>query len=56
VLIDVGVSGGLDAQWRTFADRLRAFGFDPWIDECKRLAHEETSDKVEYIAALVGIG
>jgi hypothetical protein len=55
ILIDVGVSGGLDAQWRYFADRLRAIGIDPWIDECKRLAREETSDRIEYVAALVGI-
>lgn len=55
VLIDVGVSGGLDDQWRHFGDDLRAVGFDPWIDECKRLAGEEKSAKVDYVAALVGI-
>jgi FkbM family methyltransferase len=55
VLVDIGVSGGLDAQWRHFGNDLRAFGFDPWIDECMRLAREEKSDKIDYIAALVGI-
>ena len=29
VLIDIGCSGGLDWTWRSFGDRLNAWGFDP---------------------------
>jgi hypothetical protein len=55
VLIDVGVSGGIAEHWRLFGAHLRAFGFDPRIDECVRLSSMEASDKVFYLAGLVGI-
>ena len=41
-VIDVGCSGGIDRIWRLFGERLRAFGFDPNVDECARLAAAET--------------
>ena len=34
-LIDVGCSGGIDPIWQLFGPRLKAFGFDPNIGECK---------------------
>jgi len=55
ILIDVGVSSGLDAHWRHFGKHLRAVGFDPWIDECRRLSDAEKNKNVSYVAALVGI-
>ncbi len=35
-LLDIGCSAGIDAVWRLFGDRLRAFGFDPNLDEIAR--------------------
>jgi hypothetical protein len=52
---DVGCSGGIDPGWRLFGDRLRAFGFDPSIDEIARLTAAETSAKVRYVAGFVGL-
>lgn len=54
-IIDVGCSGGIDDVWRGFGDRLRAFGFDPNIEECKRLAAQESNPGVKYIPAFVGL-
>ena len=53
VLVDVGCSGGIADHWRAFGPRLRAFGFDPNISECKRLQDEEPSDQVEYVPAFL---
>jgi uncharacterized coiled-coil protein SlyX len=55
VLLDVGSSGGIADHWRIYGDRLRAFGFDPWIEDCDRLNAEEISTKINYVASLVGI-
>jgi hypothetical protein len=52
-LLDVGCSGGIDPAWRTFGERLRAFGFDPNIEEIQRLAARETLAGVRYIAQFV---
>lgn len=54
-LLDVGCSSGIDPIWRTFGESLRAFGFDPNIDEIERLAASETAAGVCYIPAFVGI-
>lgn len=54
-LIDVGCSGGIDRVWRLFGERLRAFGFDPNVDECARLNAAETLPGVAYIPAFVGV-
>ena len=54
-LIDVGCSGGLDVIWRAFGGNLRAFGFDPSVDECRRLQDAETSPGVRYVPAFVGL-
>ena len=54
-LIDVGCSGGIDPLWRAFGTRLTAFGFDPNIDECKRLNTIETLPSIKYIPAFVGL-
>jgi FkbM family methyltransferase len=53
-LIDVGCSSGIDAAWREFGSRLRAFGFDPNLGEVKRLQVAESLRGVEYVAAFVG--
>jgi FkbM family methyltransferase len=54
-LVDVGCSGGLDEKWRRFGRRLRAFAFDPSVDEIERLRRVETSAGVEYVAAFATI-
>ena len=47
-LFDVGCSGGLDPAFRRFGERLRAFAFDPDIEECARLRAAETLPGVRY--------
>ncbi len=54
-LLDVGCSGGIDAAWRRFGDRLRAIGFDPNLSECERLRSHETLPGVTYVPAFVGL-
>src|SRR5260370_39660125 len=54
-LIDVGCSGGLDEAWRSFGPKLRAFGFDPNLAECTRLASLEPNPNVRYIPSFVGV-
>jgi hypothetical protein len=53
-LVDVGCGGGIDANWRIFGDRLRAFGFDPNLAEVERLRQRETLPGVTYWAGFVG--
>ncbi len=53
-LLDVGCSGGIDGAWRLFGQNLRAFAFDPNLEECKRLEKAETLKKVTYVPAFVG--
>ncbi len=53
VLIDIGCSGGLDWTWRSFGDRLNAWGFDPNIEEVERLNGVETNPGVKYEAGFV---
>jgi hypothetical protein len=53
-LLDVGCSSGIDPVWRVFGKSLRAFGFDPNIEEVERLAASET-EGVCYIPAFVGV-
>lgn len=55
-LIDVGASGGIDALWNVFGERLRAVGFDPLVKEVARLNRENGRPKVNYEAAFVGCG
>jgi hypothetical protein len=54
-LIDVGCSGGIDALWRLYGDKLRAIGFDPNIEECEHLAAIETNPSIRYVPAFVDI-
>ncbi len=54
-LVDVGCSGGIDPGWRVFGERLRAFAFDPDLDEVARLAAAETLAGVRYVAGFVGV-
>ncbi len=53
-LIDIGCSSGIDAAWREFGSRLRAFGFDPNLGEVKRLQAAERLPGIKYVAAFVG--
>jgi hypothetical protein len=54
-LVDIGCSGGIDSIWRLFGPRLRAFGFDPRVEECARLNAAETLPGVRYVPAFVGV-
>ena len=54
-LVDVGCSGGIDAGWSVFGDRLHAFAFDASLPEIARLAARESRPGVEYVAARVGL-
>lgn len=54
-LLDIGCSGGIDRTWRVFGSRLRAFGFDPNIEDVARLNAKETLPEVSYVAAFVGL-
>jgi hypothetical protein len=53
-LVDIGCGLGIDANWRIFGDRLRAFGFDPNLAEVERLQQSETLPGVTYWAGFVG--
>jgi FkbM family methyltransferase len=55
VLLDVGCALGIDAAWRSFSPHLRAYGFDPQVDECRRLNAAETDPNVSYHAAFVAV-
>ncbi len=50
-VVDVGCSGGIDAIWKTFGPRLRVIGFDPNLNDIKRLNAAETHKGVKYIDA-----
>ncbi|WP_162419624.1 FkbM family methyltransferase [Microvirga brassicacearum] len=54
-LLDVGCSGGIDAAWRVFGEKLQAVGFDPNIEEVERLNSVETAPHVRYEAGFVGV-
>jgi Methyltransferase FkbM domain len=53
-VVDVGVSGGIEPQWRRYGSDLRVTGFDALEKEVERLNAVETHPGVRYYAALVG--
>jgi hypothetical protein len=53
-VIDVGASGGIGEHWRAFGDSLVAVGFDPLVNNMKKMAAAETRPRVVYEAAFVG--
>lgn len=55
VLLDIGCSGGIHPAWRAFGANLRAFAFDPNIEEVERLRRKETNPHVIYEEAFVGV-
>jgi hypothetical protein len=55
VVVDVGCGLGIDVGWRCFGPDLRAFGFDPNLDEIERLAAAEQHPGIEYAAGWVGL-
>jgi hypothetical protein len=54
-LVDIGCSGGIDAVWHAYGNALRAFGFDPNVEECDRLMRQEKEPGVMYVPAFVGL-
>ena len=53
-LIDVGASGGIAAYWSQFGRALAAVGFDPLVNNVKKVAAAEQRPGVHYEAAFVG--
>jgi len=49
MLLDIGVSGGIENHWTIFKDNLRAIGFDPAKDEIKKLNLENTNPNISYL-------
>jgi len=54
VLLDVGSAGGIAEHWHIFADRLRAYGFDPWIEDCDE-QNSKSPENIRYFANLIGL-
>ena len=54
-VLDIGCSGGIDPPFRRFGERLRAFGFDPNLDEVARLNAAEALPHVTYVPCFVGV-
>ena len=54
-LIDVGCSRGIHSIWRRWGNGLRAYCFDPVIEEINRLSNEENNPNVQYYAAFIGL-
>ena len=52
-LVDVGASGGIGAHWYAFGGDLIAIGFDPLVDEVKRLNRVNTHRGTRYHSAYV---
>ncbi|MBI3831428.1 MAG: FkbM family methyltransferase [Planctomycetes bacterium] len=52
-LVDVGASGGIGQHWQVFQDHLRAVGFDPLVNEVKRLNDCNPNPKIKYEEAYV---
>jgi FkbM family methyltransferase len=52
-LADVGASGGIDGYWEVFGDSSVVFGFDPLINEVKRL-NAAAGPSRRFFAYLVG--
>jgi Methyltransferase FkbM domain len=54
-LVDIGCSGGISPVWGQFGAALRAWGFDPDVQDVERLRQAETRDGVTYVAAYAGL-
>lgn len=54
-LLDIGCRAGIDSTWREFGKSLRAFGFDPNVNEVNRLTEHETNPGVVYVPQFVGL-
>ncbi len=53
VLIDVGASGGIHSKWHVFGNCLRAYAFEPLLEECTRL-NNDGARNIEYLPYFVG--
>jgi FkbM family methyltransferase len=51
-LLDIGASGGIPPIWSILGSELRAFGFEPLLDECSRL-NDLAPSGVEYVPAFI---
>lgn len=54
-LLDIGCSGGIHPAWRAFGDRLRAYAFDPNIEEIARLRKKDLNSGIIYEEGFVGV-
>jgi hypothetical protein len=53
-VIDVGASGGIADYWSQFGPTLHAIGFDPLVNNMKKVAAAEQRANVRYEAAFIG--
>ena len=54
-LLDVGSAMGIDPIWQSFGSHLVAYGFEPQIEECRRLNNNEKNPRVRYFPNFVGL-
>lgn len=53
MLLDVGVSGGIEDHWQVFGSQLHAVGFDPLVAEIRRLQAENPNPNVRFVEGFV---
>ena len=53
VYLDVGCSGGVDQGWASFGEKIKIYGFDPVVDEIKRLNNQNTNPNTQFIEGFV---
>ncbi len=54
-LLDVGSAMGIDTIWKFFGDHLVAYGFEPQIEECKKLNIQENNGRIRYFPSFIGL-
>lgn len=54
-LFDVGSAMGIDPIWRNFGAHLVAYGFEPQMEECRKLNSQEMNPRVRYYPYFVGL-
>lgn len=52
-LIDVGASGGIESYWESFGSYLHGVGFDPLVNECKRLNSVNKNPNFSYYPSYI---
>ena len=53
VLLDIGASQGIDNVWKNFGNNIKAYGFDPLVNEVRRLNTNEKNKNIRYFDAFI---